>query len=322
MPFYRAYNPFWDYVNSFDPVGHGVDRSFEPGLGGLNNVYMAPGGQWRRGGPHARGPCVAGAAPHGCGRRGQACDGAANASASAPPVGNGAASADNHTPTAGADNAPASGNNENSNENSDSPRGHPHCHRGGRRGHCRRQQPTAAPFDGLIDTLRAFGGQPLAEAVRELFEAETNGQDTAAAEQHTSADKPDDTASTDKHADNDDGTTFTPPVDLFDTEAAWVLHVAVPGADKKDVSVDWDAERSLLTIGGMVHRPGDETFLQSLAQAERRVGLFRRTVKLPPGDAPAAGDSEKERTEVDGDNITARMENGLLVVTVPKAEKE
>lgn len=109
---------------------------------------------------------------------------------------------------------------------------------------------------------------------------------------------------------NADGT-FTPPVDLFSTEGAYILHVAVPGAKKEDVGVNWDAEGNSLSIAGVVHRPGDEAFLQSLTNAERRVGMFERNIKLL-----------EDGVEVDGDAISAKLEDGVLVITVPKVEKE
>lgn len=113
---------------------------------------------------------------------------------------------------------------------------------------------------------------------------------------------------------NDDAS-FTPPVDVFSTPAAYILHVALPGAKKEDVGVNWDAEKSVLNIAGVVYRPGDEEFLKSLSQSERKVGVFERAITLPP-----AGSGEKE--EVDGDAITAKLEDGVLIVTVAKVEKE
>ncbi|KAF4987306.1 hypothetical protein FDECE_15492 [Fusarium decemcellulare] len=114
---------------------------------------------------------------------------------------------------------------------------------------------------------------------------------------------------------SDDSDSFTPPVDIFNTEKAFVLHVALPGAKKDDIGVNWDADRSILNIAGVVHRPGDEEFLATLSSGERKVGMFERNVTLPP-------EGTEERDEVDGYGITAKMEDGVLVVTVPKVEKE
>lgn len=113
----------------------------------------------------------------------------------------------------------------------------------------------------------------------------------------------------------DDGNAFSPPVDVFNTQVAYVVHVALPGARKEDVGVTWNPDAGTLDVAGVVHRPGDEAFLETLAAGERRVGLFERSIALPPA---GAGDKE----DVDGLHITAKMEDGILVVVVPKLEKE
>jgi len=104
-------------------------------------------------------------------------------------------------------------------------------------------------------------------------------------------------------------------VDIFSTPSAYILHVSIPGAKKEDVGVNWDVEKSELNVAGVVYRKGDEELLKSLTKAERRVGMFDRNVRLPP-----AGSIEKE--EVDGDAISAKLEDGVLVITVPMVEKD
>jgi HSP20 family protein len=116
-------------------------------------------------------------------------------------------------------------------------------------------------------------------------------------------------------AGNNDDDSFTPPVDIFDTEKAYILHVSLPGAKKEDIGVNWDADRSLLNIAGVIHRPGDEEFLNTIASSERKVGMFERNVTLPP-------DGSERPEEVDASGISAKMEDGILVITVPKVEKE
>ena len=115
---------------------------------------------------------------------------------------------------------------------------------------------------------------------------------------------------------SDDGaqTDFTPPADVFDTEDAYYIHVPLPGAKKPDLGVSWDADDSTLKIAGVVHRPGDEEFLKSMAMGERKdVGVFERKVRLGTRNEPAA---------VDADGVTAKMEDGVLVVRVPKLDRD
>ena len=90
----------------------------------------------------------------------------------------------------------------------------------------------------------------------------------------------------------EDENSFTPPVDVFSTEKEYVLHVALPGAKKEDVGVNWDVEKGVLNLAGVVYRQGDEEFLKSLTKSERKVGVFERTVKLPP--------QNEDKEEIDG----------------------
>jgi HSP20 family protein len=112
------------------------------------------------------------------------------------------------------------------------------------------------------------------------------------------------------NAEQDD---WKPEADVFDTETAFVVHISLPGAHKEDVGVTWDAEKSELTVAGVVHRPGDEAFLKALALDERKVGAFERKVRLGTRAVPA---------HVDVEGITAKLENGILIVDVPKLNGE
>lgn len=58
-----------------------------------------------------------------------------------------------------------------------------------------------------------------------------------------------------------------------------------------------------------MYRPGDEELLKTLALDERKVGAFDRKVRLGSRANPA---------QVDVDGITARLEDGVLRVEVPK----
>lgn len=106
---------------------------------------------------------------------------------------------------------------------------------------------------------------------------------------------------------------FTPPADIFDTDSAYIIHISLPGAKKEDVGVNWDADRSELNIAGVIYRPGDEEFLKTLALDERKVGVFERKIRLGSQVTPA---------QVDAEGISARMEEGVLMVTIPKLESE
>ena len=110
-----------------------------------------------------------------------------------------------------------------------------------------------------------------------------------------------------------DSKDFTPPADIFDTEDAYIVHISLPGAKKEDVGVNWDADKSELNVAGVIYRPGDEAFLKTLALDERKVGVFDRKVRLGSKNAPA---------QVDAEGISAKMEEGVLMVTIPKTDAD
>ena len=186
--------------------------------------------------------------------------------------------------------------------------GPPGCHRGprrqcgGRRGGFGRHGRGGFPFGGFsAGAWSGFGnredGAPfdlnnLAEAFAQQFGFVPDTKEKAAKE----------------NSDKD----FTPPVDVFDTTDAYVIHISLPGAKKEDVGVNWDADKSEVSVAGVVYRIGDEEMLKTLAMDERDVGLFERKIRLGSRANPA---------NVDADNITAKMEDGVLVVKVPKNEE-
>lgn len=91
-----------------------------------------------------------------------------------------------------------------------------------------------------------------------------------------------------------------------------MIHVSLPGAKKEDVGVNWDAEKSELNIAGVIYRPGDEEFLKTLALNERSVGPFERKIRLGTRAVPA---------QIDVEGISAKLEDGLLRVEVPKLKE-
>lgn len=106
---------------------------------------------------------------------------------------------------------------------------------------------------------------------------------------------------------------FKPEADVFDTDDSYVIHISLPGAKKEDVGVNWEADKSELGVAGVIYRPGDEEFLKTLALDERKVGAFERKVRLGSRANPA---------QVDVEGITAKLEDGVLRVVVPKLNGE
>ena len=98
---------------------------------------------------------------------------------------------------------------------------------------------------------------------------------------------------------------FVPKVDIVETEKSFELHVAVPGMSKDDFKIDLN--ENYLTISG------ERKFTQDKKQDDFRLietqfGSFSRAFTLPESVNAAA--------------ITAKYNNGILEVTVPKDEKK
>lgn len=94
------------------------------------------------------------------------------------------------------------------------------------------------------------------------------------------------------------------------------MHVSLPGAKREDLSVEYDAQESVLRVAGVVYRPGvDEELHNGLVVQERKdeVGVFERHVRLGTRENPA---------RVVVGEIGARLEDGVLRVIVPRVVDE
>jgi len=97
---------------------------------------------------------------------------------------------------------------------------------------------------------------------------------------------------------------FSPALDVEETEDAFNLHVELPGVAAEDVDVS--LEENVLTISGE-RRFYDEKQADGFRRIERHFGRFHRAVRLPD--------------RVDPDRVAASYRDGLLMISVPKAEE-
>ena len=98
-------------------------------------------------------------------------------------------------------------------------------------------------------------------------------------------------------------TGFTPRVDLKDTPEAFVLRADVPGVDKADLDLTINSD--VVTLKGE-RKLDAETESDCYYCRESYDGSFERTVPLPQ--------------PVLADNAEAKLVNGVLTVTLPKAQ--
>jgi HSP20 family protein len=97
---------------------------------------------------------------------------------------------------------------------------------------------------------------------------------------------------------------WLPAVDMHETKDALVLTVEVPGVSEKDVTVSITGD--LLSIKGE-RRVSDEAKDQQSLHSERVFGQFERLIQLP--------------LAVQADKVEANYRDGVLQVTLPKAEE-
>jgi HSP20 family molecular chaperone IbpA len=96
---------------------------------------------------------------------------------------------------------------------------------------------------------------------------------------------------------------FTPAADIYETEEALTVVLEIPGVDKKDLEVH--LENDLLKIEGRI----DVSKYEGLEPlySEYNVGHFARSFTVS--------------NQVDGKRISAAVDNGVLTLTLPKAEE-
>jgi HSP20 family protein len=97
---------------------------------------------------------------------------------------------------------------------------------------------------------------------------------------------------------------WVPPVDLVEAEDHFVLKADLPGLSDEDVSIE--VQDGTLTISGE-RRAEHESHERGWYRIERSFGSFSRSLTLPDG--------------VDADACSARFENGVLEVSIPKPEE-
>ncbi len=99
-----------------------------------------------------------------------------------------------------------------------------------------------------------------------------------------------------------EGTGVYLPLDIYTTKEAVIIRASVPGVNPEDVEVT--IEGSTVTIRGETKAPQEEgTFLLQ----ERRYGPFSRVIDVA--------------MPIQADKAEASFENGVLTLTIPKAEE-
>ncbi len=99
-------------------------------------------------------------------------------------------------------------------------------------------------------------------------------------------------------------TTWSPAVDIFETEGEIVVKAELPGVDRKDITLN--LENNILTVRGE-RRFEKETKEENYHRIERAYGGFSRSFSIP--------------ATVDEEKIHADYKDGVLKIALPKKEQ-
>ncbi|HSR19973.1 MAG TPA: Hsp20/alpha crystallin family protein [Anaerolineales bacterium] len=97
---------------------------------------------------------------------------------------------------------------------------------------------------------------------------------------------------------------MAPSVDMFETDSDVVIRATLPGLKAEDVEINVTGE--MITIKGQ-SKQQSETKEKAYHIREQRWGAFERSLALP--------------TTVLSDKAKAEFEDGILTITLPKAEE-
>ncbi len=105
-------------------------------------------------------------------------------------------------------------------------------------------------------------------------------------------------------AEREEGLIGTPPVDLVDKGDTLVLRSEMPGVKKQDIKIAVGEDD--ISISGKVERKKEEKD-EDYYCCERAYSAWQRTIPLP--------------VKVKAEEAKATYENGILEITLPKAEE-
>lgn len=97
---------------------------------------------------------------------------------------------------------------------------------------------------------------------------------------------------------------WIPAVDVFETKDGLRVIAELPGVKPEEVKLS--VEQGILTLRGEKHQHAEEQ-TESVHRYERSYGVFQRSFQLP--------------SSVDAEKIDAKLEHGVLTISLPKAEK-
>lgn len=103
---------------------------------------------------------------------------------------------------------------------------------------------------------------------------------------------------------NTERQSFMPKADVWESEVAYHVSVYLPGLEKDEINLD--VKDGYVIVSG--ERKVDAETDRQVRKLESDYGYFQRRVKL--------------NTKADAEKVKARLENGVLLITIPKLQGE
>jgi len=97
---------------------------------------------------------------------------------------------------------------------------------------------------------------------------------------------------------------WRPMTDIFESREAYIFKIELAGFKKEDVKVEFSGDT--LTLRGE-RKQEEETKNESCHRLERSYGIFERSFTIPKN--------------VDSKKIDASLQDGILILTIPKIEE-
>ena len=101
-----------------------------------------------------------------------------------------------------------------------------------------------------------------------------------------------------------EGTDFSPRMDMKESEDAYTVKLTMPGIDKNDIDIS--VSDGVLTVKGETKEEAEDEKSTYLVREHKHYSYYR-SVRLP--------------SEVVADKAEAEYKNGVLKLTLPKAEE-
>ena len=97
---------------------------------------------------------------------------------------------------------------------------------------------------------------------------------------------------------------WRPMTDIYETKEAYIFKIELPGFKKDEIKVEFSGET--LNLRGE-RKQEEETKNENCHRLERSYGVFERSFTIPKN--------------VDAKKIDASLQDGILVLTIPKVEE-